>query len=436
LPWDEKKDIVDLVEQDIRSDPYVIMDSGSIVFRKIKKSWPKIDLKISTFFQETEPTLDDLILYLEGLYPLPESVTLTPDQATVRESAITHGLANLTIPDENHNSIGSSPTAIEQDPEGVLWPSSESCRIRSMTIRRLAQDLLFSSIVISKTLEPDIPSAQSSTEYFTFSHLFQKTSKDGIISNAPKITLSSTCQTVLGEWKLGGNPSDYAYQLHEAAMNDVSEFNGEVDEEEAKEREERMLQLRRKREKREERVRLGRNGGASNNVSLGGSLSQPGHILDSQGYNDSLGIADEDGLFSLPTVISASQPVSVIRSNLQSRSQSQQKPKPTASASQTTNTIRRVSTEVKKHVSNSQDTTIPESSSAVRFSFSFDQQSQSLSQEQNLSQEQSLSQDMGGGITWGASQPVRGAFATRRNLGSTPSAGQKAKKKKPRTQGF
>ncbi|KAF9115013.1 hypothetical protein BGX27_009232 [Mortierella sp. AM989] len=461
VPSSERSAIAKQIQQNIELDPYVTTDDGNIAYRRIRKAWPITNLKIDTLIRASEPDVEALTSYLKDLYPLPESVMLQPDQARMNEKAITNQLANLTIPESNeYESDMDEVTDQQYVSEGDVWPTQETRLIRSRTIRRLAQDLILASIVVIKTFEPETTSAQSTIEHPSFQYLFQNRRHGDSISSAPKIKLPSKCKPILNEWKVGEDPANYVYKLPEAAMNDVGISEDEEDLEEIKEHEERMIQLRQRREKREEKVKSARRNDSGYNVNSGGSLSQPtGIIAEPLSYNDFYDEADEDGLFSLPTVVSASQPAS-FRTSLLSRPQSQQKPRP-KSISTPKNPALGASlptTKLKKDrsiidpspthspvratfqstsLASSEGSTLVENNFVIGSARSLDQSSsQSLSQSQNQSQSQSQSQD--GGFLWGASQPVRGAFATRRVAGpaSVGAHGSKPKKKKSRTQGF
>ncbi|KAF9434812.1 hypothetical protein BGZ76_007362, partial [Entomortierella beljakovae] len=433
LPSNERNAIAKSIEQRIQLDPYDITSGGRVIHRTINKAWYITGLKIDSLLRDSEPTVDDIVLYLEDLYPLPESTILMPDQASMNEKSITNQLANLTIPERNQGA-GSKASDNDINAEGDVWPTHEIRETRSRTIRRLAQDLYLSNISIVNKFDQDDNNSQATNNYPTFRYLFQTLSPNGLESRAPKLKMPSKCKSVLEEWKIGENPADYKYRLPESAMNDVAgqDSEEEEDEEEARKHDERMLQLRRKREKREEKVRSARMKDIGYNINAGGSLSQPaGVIADPMSYDDFYREADEDGLFSLPTVFSASQPKASMSSRLQS--QPKAKPRPVASASQPGGKKSSIGTGrlpsalslnsktiQPDEISSSQDPTLVESNTMFETAYT---QSQSQSQEVVS--------------LWGASQPVRGTFATKRIPGpKLGGQGVKAKKKKARAQGF
>ncbi|KAG0009146.1 hypothetical protein BGZ80_002694, partial [Entomortierella chlamydospora] len=333
-PSRERSVIAEMIQQNFELDPYATTEDGNITHRKIRKVWPITGRKIDTLIRDVEPNVDTITSYLEDLYPLPEVVLLEPDQVRMNEKAITSQLANLTIPEsEQDEGLGMDETADQHSSsEGDVWPTQEIRLIRSRTIRRLAQDLLLANTVVIKTIEPEVSSAQSTTEYETFQYLFQNRDKNDGVSSEPKVRLPPKCKSVLDEWKIGESPFDYVYTLPEVAMNDVY-ISDDEDPDEVREHKERMIQLRQRRERREEKVRSARRNDPGYNVSAGGSLSQPaGVIAEPQSYSNAYGEADDDGMFSLPTVVSASQPASILRTSSLLRSQTQQKlnPKPIA----------------------------------------------------------------------------------------------------------
>ncbi|KAF8981574.1 hypothetical protein BGZ46_002556 [Entomortierella lignicola] len=422
LPSRERDTIAEMIQQNIEMEPFATAESGVITCRKLRRIWTGIGLKVDTFIQAKQPSVDSLISHLETLYPLPKSVILTPNQAHVSENTITNQLANLTIPERDQQENPDMDEDLAS--EGDVWPTLETRLIRKRTIRRLAQDLLLSSTAVIKASEPETSSAQSTSDFETFQYLFQSPST----SNAPKVKLSSKPKSILDEWTVGEDPRNYVYTVPETAMNDAA-VSDEEDQEEKREHEERMIQLRLRREKREEKIKSIRRNDPGYNVSAGGSLSQPaGVITDPKSYDDVYGDPDEDGTFSLPTVISASQPTSVLRTNSQSRSQSQLKPKPKPTVTQK-NPILSASQPLKFSPISS---VLAERKKAVESAHNLDQNRHvSFSQSQSQNQSQSQSQD--GQILWSASQPVPGAFATRKIPGVKPT---KPKKKKNRAQGF
>ncbi|KAI1319416.1 hypothetical protein EDD11_003993 [Mortierella claussenii] len=322
----ERRAIVQRILQNIELDPYDTSHGGEIIRRQVRKTWPNFGLEVDALIQDAEPSEEAIVAFLEDLYPLPESVALEPNQDRKDENALTNQLANLSIP---VSECGPENMDASSQDDFDIWPTEESRLIRSRTIRRLAQDLLISTIIVIQTFEPEISGAQKVTDTPTFQHLFRG-AKSGV-SVAPIIQLSSQCKPILAEWKVGEDPNNYVYRLPEGIVNDFAGSGEEMDPEEAKENEERLLRMRQKREKRAEKHRLARLNDPGYNVNAASSASLPAGVIPDASAYSSMAEADEDGMFSMPTVVAASQPSLLLRARSLARSQPLQqisKPKP------------------------------------------------------------------------------------------------------------
>ncbi|KAG0370837.1 hypothetical protein BGZ54_003559 [Gamsiella multidivaricata] len=448
---DERSRIAQLVEENIELEPFATTDKGEIVQRRIQRTWPILGGKVNELLRGTALTLQTLTEFLADMYPLPEGRALGPEQGSDGPS-LTSLLENLSIPSNQISlELMDAMQDLEQEHQrGVIWPTQESRMIRSNTIRRLAQELLLSGIVVVQSIEPYTTNGQEATssaqEYPTFQYLFQSAKKP------PKVILSKVCKEILSDWNVGEDVTKYAYRLPERMTNLVRQESDaeDVDEEEIKERNERLLELRRKREQREIKILAARKNDHGYNTSAGGSASQPAGIVTSMFDSSPFGEADDDGMFSMPTVISASQPVSNVRAGLTpQRTKPKVVPpmKPVFSASQPN--MVSATTERMPHPHGvrpmpSHDISFQSVSFAQsedwEATLSMEDRTQAVSWSQDfgtdLSQSESvgLSQDAGGAM-WSASQPVRGNFANRKVVAGSGS-GQAKKKKKPRSQGF
>ncbi|CAO3568245.1 unnamed protein product [Mortierella alpina] len=411
LSMAERDSISDLIRQDIEQDPFLTTKGGQILHRKVIRTWPVLNLKVSTLLRDEQPAVDDITAFLEEMYPLPRPQVLKRSQA---EESITSRFASLNIPanytDGNESSdglAGESQLRTDQDEKSnpEVWPAAEAHQMRQATIRRLAQELVLSTTVVVTTAVPAVESELEPTKRTErsprFQHLFLNSSPNQ--SKAPEINLSSRCKSILDEWKVGTDPYEYKYVLPDGISGGQDEGE-EENEEEKREREERLLRLRQKREKRSNKFASARHNDAGYNISAGGSASQPVGVVVSESETIRSGVADDDGHFSLPTVVSASQPAFVR------------------------------STAVAAAAAGSRTGTGVGAARAVlqTKSLSF---SASLGPADDYSGSQSLSQDLppsqsqeDSALMWGASQPVRGPFANRKIA--------KPKKAKARVQGF
>ncbi|KAF9940518.1 TATA box-binding protein-associated factor RNA polymerase I subunit C [Mortierella alpina] len=404
----ERDSICDLIRQDIEQDPFLITKDGQMLHRKITRTWPMLNLKVSTLLRDEQPSIDHIAAFLEEMYPLPQSQVLRRSRA---KESITSRFASLNIPanatdrkDLSDRSADGSQPRNDHDEESnqEVWPTSEARQMRQTTLRRLAQELVLSTTIVVTSVLPAIesePEPIKKTERTPrFQHLFQNSGPNR--SSPPQINLSSRCKSILDEWKVGTDPYEYKYVLPDGTSGNQDE--GEVEnEEEKREREERLLRLRQRREKRSNKYTSARNNDAGYNISAGGSASQPVGVVVSDLETIRSGVADDDGHFSLPTVVSASQPA-FLRSTAVA----------TGSRSGTGLEAGRTVLQTKSI-----------SFSASLGSVDDYSGSQSLSQDLLPSQSQEDSAPM-----WGASQPVRGPFANRKIA--------KPKKPKARVQGF
>ncbi|KAF9961298.1 TATA box-binding protein-associated factor RNA polymerase I subunit C [Mortierella alpina] len=405
----ERDAIAGLIRQDIEQDPFLTTKDEQILHRKVIRTWPILNLKVGTLLRDEQPSVDDITAFLEEMYPLPQRQALRRSRA---EESITSRFASLNIPanstdinEPNDGPASGSLLSVNQDEEESnqeVWPAAEAHQMRQTTVRRLAQELVLSTTVIVTTVLPAIesePEPIKRTERIPkFQHLFQNLGPNR--PGPPRIDLSSRCKSILDEWKVGTDPYDYKYVLPDGTSGGQDEDEVE-NEEEKREREERLLRLRQRREKRSNKYTAARNNDAGYNISAGGSASQPVGVVVSELETNPSGIADDDGHFSLPTVVSASQPA-FIRSTAVA----------VGSRSGTGVEATRTALQIKSTSFSASVAPIIEYSG-----------SQSLSQDQLPSQSQEDS-----ALLWGASQPVRGPFANRKIA--------KPKKAKARVQGF
>ncbi|KAG0216506.1 hypothetical protein BGX28_000020 [Mortierella sp. GBA30] len=455
----ERESISGMIQQNIEQDPFVTTVGGEIIHRTIVRTWPMLGLKIGTLIRDEVPSIDFIASFLEDVYPLPEKQMLKRDQDALKAQSVTRSLALLSIPqdhqdrsgDKDETTGGSEKEEDEVQEDNEIWPSQEAEQLRKRTIRRLAQELILSTTLIVKTVLPGAESESRTAKNATcapqFQYLFQNSS---LGESSPTIPLSSRCKSVLDEWKVGQNPNEYNYQLPESVAVGQGGSGTEETAEEKKEREERLLRLRQKREKRSNKTLNARKNDPGFNVSAKGSASQPAGlvVMDSE-YSFSQYSADDDGFFSLPTVISASQPVvrntgtgtglglsqakstpqPVLKKHATAFGVSASQPSSTASSSKKplARKAERTSLGFGSQQPLSLDSAMLQPIAELSASQS---ESQSLSQEQDQDQSQSQSQSQEGtGLLWGASQPVPGPFANRK-------IAKPKKAKAKRVQGF
>ncbi|KAF9583380.1 TATA box-binding protein-associated factor RNA polymerase I subunit C [Lunasporangiospora selenospora] len=496
---------------------------GLSIHRRISRVYP-VDQALATLLKDQESDLDSIVKHLDQIYPFPEQHPLQSEEPV---GAVTQKLADLSIPsphsqpsatvidheqedrdDEREDDVekanGQPETQREASPV-QYWPSTDSHLIRARAIRRLAQDIVLSSIVIVRSTrasvaqgKDDIPVSEASIPN-KGSSLFQYLFQDNQ-AQARRFKLSDNCQAVLQEWSVGENVEKYVYQRPEGVdaqgTSDESNSDQWSDEEDVQqENERRLLELRRRREKRHTRTKSGKTMDTSSALS---SVSQPATTAQDSWmdtFSQQPGMPDEDGFFSLPTVISASQSVSAMRPTPSVTIKKTSTATATVTAPTTTTskyslsqssgfqsgTSSRTESKFQRKLSVSEsDLQWPLSLDRPTFQSSFtsnDNWEDSLkvrSQQQHRSQydlqthdeimslstiaegapsqeshslnihsEQSLSQGEyesglgGSNALWSASQPLPGLFANRRaGGGGKASEKNKSKKKKPRAQGF
>ncbi|GJJ69689.1 hypothetical protein EMPS_02037 [Entomortierella parvispora] len=462
----------------IEMDPSVITEENDIHQRRVQKVWPKkLNLLIESHLRSQHMDLRIVEQFLADIYPLPDRLSKAGP-----EVEITSQLATLHLPEgeqsgDNASTVRDKRVGMllsddqEFNEEGEPWSSLESREVRLKAIRKLTQDLELMTTTIVSMIEPEVSSGQNLAEdptEFVCQYLFSTPKEKNQPDTILKTKVPPMIKPIWDEWKIGEDPGKYVYKPF--SLNAAKVVDSESDDEEL-EREERLLQLRRKREKREQRVKSTRMKDQSYNISAGGSASQPapmvsGIIAEEDGFYSQLGDADEDGMFSLPTVISASQPARKVGFSL-----SQKPTKPKASQLSSSSSLSKAGaasssladkgkTKAKStphgfgiqpplsldhamfqaptFLSDSRDweeSLLQDESQAGGSNFFSSTQVPAAtgSQETDVdpNQSQGQSQDTSA-FMWGASQPVRGTFANRKPLPD----GKKAKKKKPRTQGF
>ncbi|KAF9107147.1 hypothetical protein BGX29_007208 [Mortierella sp. GBA35] len=461
LPITARSAISQQVQNNIELDPFVTSPGKFTITRKVIRTWPGLDRDISTVLRDQgAATVEAIQSYLEQLYPFPEPCVLDSDNDNDAAAGPS------TTPGDRH--VDESGSTDGREEQTQVWPSQESRNIRSSAIRRLAQELALTTTVIVRTMEPEDSSeptttttAASTNAEIRFKYLFQDT-KNGSIQ-PPAIKLSVRAKGVLDEWVSGEDIMDFTYR----PSSDLEESGDEADGTEGvsgsttakqKELEERLLQKRRQREKRENKLRSSRMQDSSYNINAKGSASQPAGIVteESSSFFSSMRYADEDGMFSTPTIVAASQvqKSAVLRRNAMF---SASQPAFLGRTSTTTATASNNQAKVKKEelspvVSKSQPPLLfttesksgrqnkqepadggrrggvwaPSSMPGYRLS-QVEGQSSSQSQSQGVKPE---SQEM-----FAASMPVPGPFGTKRFKGA-PTDPRTKPKKKNRTQGF
>ncbi|KAF9146514.1 TATA box-binding protein-associated factor RNA polymerase I subunit C [Mortierella sp. GBA39] len=453
LPMTTRSALSQQIQNRIELDPFVTNSDSRVIAQKIVRTWPKFDLDISTTIRSSEATVEAIQTYLEHLYPLPKERVL--DLGSSQSQSAGRSRSSQAV------GTSGSDNVKEVEDGACVWPSQESRQIREATIRRMAQELAMTTTVIVKTMEPEVLDEEdegltmtSSTKTpFAFKYLFQDT-KDGSFK-PPKVIQSSRAQGVLDEWYTGDITQEFTYRdlsltEEEAALQtDKSKLA----------KAEALLKKRARREKKESDIRGTRMQDSSYNINAKGSASQPAGILtDEVQLFSQMGYANEDGMFSAPTIVAASQ---LQRGNLKARSQqhsvrtttairnpfsfsqpasvvrgasiksgvssSQSKLKGELSPESKPHPTRLFSTTRKREPSNSREADVFGSHGSSQDTVKFEIQSQPTSQ---FSQQSQL---------FAASQPVPGAFATKRTMvksGKTVDPSSKPKKKKIRTQGF
>ncbi|KAF9421318.1 hypothetical protein BGZ94_008868 [Podila epigama] len=273
---------------------------------------------------DDEPSQEKIEEILRDLYPLPPARTL--DEQTIPESpdSIAADLANLSIPGTRptaRNNLDDSHSQTEQGSQ--VWPSKAVEKSRYSIIHKLSQDLILSTFVVVKkirleaetTARPEISSEQIPSNTFMFQYLSQFPGSDRTIK------VPTTLASILDEWPTTfEDPSNYVYKPPAGSFEDAdkdSDAEMEDEEEARREQQEYLLKLRKRREQKLLKTM---------NISVRGSASQPAMFTESTLSSISQ-LPDEDGMYSLPTVISASQPA-VISSAMRSKPKPKPKPKP------------------------------------------------------------------------------------------------------------
>ncbi|KAF9302467.1 hypothetical protein BGZ74_005316 [Mortierella antarctica] len=469
LPMSDRETISQRIQEYIEHTPY-LLHGVDYVHQKIIRTPLLPDSKLGELLEEKEPSQERIAEALEDMYPLPATRDIALRNPQESTDSISASLANLSIPGTRSSiTTGFESVVDDQEDDGTqIWPTIEIQQARSQIIQRLSQNLYLSTITIFREPELDPEPATQSGERpkpkeVNLRYLVQE-SKD-----AKKVRIPAVSVAILDEWEEDQDPSKYVY-MPPPSSKAAQDTDDEPDEEEIRKHEEHLLKLRKRREQR-----------ASYKVpsiSTKGSASQPamadGGLSGSQAF-----IPDEDGMFSLPTVISASQPTAV-------SSQPKPKPKPKTKHKSIPSAIESLSQRSKtEEVPNRFSTQTPLFMDDSMFTASFASSSQDWEITLPLSQELPFSQgpvffgaggnstsggsvgmsfggathdDRQGGMmvstqqpaspTWesadmsgsqemasvwmGASQPVPGAFATRRPINTQ----KKKKKKKISTQGF
>jgi hypothetical protein len=433
------------VQNMIELDPFVTSSNNRVIRHKIIRTWPDLDHDISTTIRGSEATVEAIQTYLEQLYPLPKARVL--DIGSSQDQSAKHS-----------RSQGAVDTSEEEKEDEVhIWPSQESRHIRARTIRRMAQELALTTTVIVKTLEPEVlkeeePAAASSTSTFTkppftFKYLFQDT-KDGSLKS-PRIRLSARAQGVLNEWYTGDITQEFTYRDLSLTEEEAALQSDAAKEAQA----EALLRKRARREKKENNVRGARMQDTSYNINAKGSASQPaGIITEETQLFSQMGYADEDGMFSAPTIVAASQ---LRKDTLKARSQQHYAVRSTATAASRNPFPFSQPTPVVGGIGSSKSDSISSQSklkvelSPVEFKsqpagfFSTIRERESLDSSQSTLQPETSSSFPSQELSLfaaAASQPVPGPFATKRTMikvgGKAVNPGTKPKKKKIRTQGF
>lgn len=462
----DRETISQRIQEYIDHTPY-LLHGVDYVHQKIIRTPLLPDSKLGELLEEKEPSQERIAEALEDMYPLPATrdITLpTPQEST---DSISASLANLSIPG-THSSITVNFESVDdqEDDRTQLWPTKEIQQARLQIVQRLSQNLYLSTITIFREPELDPESTQSSRERpkpkeMNLRYLVQE-SKD-----AQKVTIPAVSIAILDEWD-DQDPSKYVYRPPPSSKAAQDSDDGEPDEEEIRKHEEQLLKLRKRREQRTTYK--------GPTISAKGSASQP--VMEGELTSSHSNIPDEDGMFSLPTVISASQPAV--------SNHPRPKPKPKTKRRSIPSAIESLSQRSKaEEVPNRFSTQTPLFMDDSMFTASFASSSQDWESTLPLSQELPFSQGpvffgaggdstSAGGISigmsfggathdnsqggmmvstqqpasptresdmsgsqemasmWmGASQPVSGAFATRR-----PVTQKKKKKKKISTQGF
>lgn len=466
LPMADRETISQRIQEYIDHTPY-LLHGIDFVHQKIIRTPLLPDSKLGELLEEKEPSQERIAEALEDMYPLPATRHMTLQTPQESTDSISASLANLSIPGTRSSiTVNFEGVDNQDDDRTQLWPTKEIQQARSQIIQRLSQNLYLSTITIFREPEVDPEPTQSSLERpkpkeMNLRYLVQESKE------AQKVKIPAASIAILDEWD-DQDPSKYVYRPPPSSKAAQNSDDDEPDEEEIRKHEEHLLKLRKRREQ--------RTAYKGPTISAKGSASQP--VMDGELTSSQANIPDEDGMFSLPTVISASQPVV--------SNHSRPKPKPKPKRRSIPSAIESLSQRSKaEEVPNRFSTQTPLFMDDSMFTASFASSSQDWESTLPLSQELPFSQGpvffgaggdstSAGGISigmsfggtthdnsqggmmastqqpaspiresdmsgsqemasmWmGASQPVPGAFATRR-----PITQKKKKKKKISTQGF
>ncbi|KAF9385176.1 hypothetical protein CPB97_005061 [Podila verticillata] len=468
LPMADRETISQRIQEYIDHTPY-LLHGIDFVHQKIIRTPLLPDSKLGELLEEKEPSQERITEALEDMYPLPATRHMTLQTPQESTDSISASLANLSIPGTRSSiTVNFEGVDNQDDDRTQLWPTKEIQQARSQIIQRLSQNLYLSTITIFREPEVDPEPTQSSLERpkpkeMNLRYLVQESKE------AQKVKIPAASIAILDEWD-DQDPSKYVYRPPPSSKAAQNSDDDEPDEEEIRKHEEHLLKLRKRREQ--------RTAYKGPTISAKGSASQP--VMDGELTSSQANIPDEDGMFSLPTVISASQPV------VSNHSRPKPKPKPKTKRRSIPSAIESLSQRSKaEEVPNRFSTQTPLFMDDSMFTASFASSSQDWESTLPLSQELPFSQGpvffgaggdstSAGGISigmsfggtthdnsqggmmastqqpaspiresdmsgsqemasmWmGASQPVPGAFATRR-----PITQKKKKKKKISTQGF
>ncbi|KAG0331936.1 hypothetical protein BG000_010476, partial [Podila horticola] len=314
LPMSDRETISQRIQEYIEHTPY-LLHGVDYVHQKIIRTPLLPDSKLGELLEEKEPSQERIAEALEDMYPLPATRDIALRNPQESTDSISASLANLSIPGTRSSiTTGFQSVVEDQGDDGTqIWPTKELQQARSQIIQRLSQNLYLSTITIFREPELDPTPATQSGERpkpkeMNLRYLVQESKE------ATKIRIPAVSVAILDEWAENQDPSKYVYKPPPSSKAAQDTDDDEPDEEEIRKHEEHLLKLRKRREQRAPYK------GPS--ISAKGSASQP--ALVDGGFSSSQALfPDEDGMFSLPTVISASQPAAV-------SSQPKPKPKPKA----------------------------------------------------------------------------------------------------------
>ncbi|KAG0328826.1 hypothetical protein BG004_002458, partial [Podila humilis] len=339
----DREAIADGIQKHIEGSP-IYVKGFEFLRRKIMRTQV---LPCSRLAQQTrtlkdkEPSQETISEALHKLYRFPpmRQVQLKKGNQNEATDSILDGLANMSIPSSTHGSSnrfraagGGGTTATtgvvdvddgfgdgdqDGDANTVMWPPRAVQRTRAQIIERLSQNLYFSTVMIyqaavTKENSPYASRSQASRSQQIGTQKVAKTMELQYLAqdnpttlNASSTATAPTTNTfkvpgktagILDEWEFADDdPFKYIYRPpanHQAAI-DPDDETPENDEG-VRRHEEYLMKVRMRREKRMMAVSAAAAAGASASMStdMFTQLSQ---------------LPDEDGMFSLPTVVSASQ---------------------------------------------------------------------------------------------------------------------------------